>query len=188
MKSKGIIITIAIVTLLTIIYIIQQRSTVQKSATAGYVKLLPNGFSTNTVWRIELYKGEERDSGVKLKREDTGWKVVTLSWRKADNRRVEKLFSDLQLMRGDLRGYDPELFSDFLISDKEAIHIVFYDKTEKEYLHLLAGKREPIFGHRFIRFKNDAAVYLIDKKLQSSIGAFGDNNGKRPDHMSWLAP
>ncbi|MFQ5900976.1 MAG: hypothetical protein ACE5IH_05410, partial [Thermodesulfobacteriota bacterium] len=131
--SKGTIITIWIVVLLTAIYIAQQRYAVQKSVTAGYIKLLPEGLDLLDVWKVELYRGDMRYKGVKLERQENMWKVVNFSGRTANNSKIAKLISELNSMKGELRASRPELFSDFLISDEKAIHIVLYDKKGEEY-------------------------------------------------------
>ena len=186
MKHKGTLLTLLFIALLTAAYLLQQRSTIQKSASGSLIRLLPEAFDPSEVRRIELFRGESRDRGVALKKDDGIWNVTNFPGRRADQSKIEDLFNDLKIMEGDLRGDRPELYPVFLTSDEKAIHIVLYDKQGDEYSHLLVGKREPIFGGRFVRLKDDSRVYLSDKKLISYISGFGDNNERDPDHMRWL--
>lgn len=186
MKSKGTIITIGIIVILTAIYVVQQRFAIIKSTTGSYSRLLPEGFTPIEVYKIELYRGKAREKGVILKKVGGIWRVVNFEERVADNQRVTDFIVRLENMEGELRASGTDLFPEFLIDDEAAVHIVLYDEQGAEYLHMLVGKREPVFGKRFVRFKSGNNVYLTDKKLSFSVGSFGDNNEKDPDHMQWL--
>ncbi|MFQ5455467.1 MAG: DUF4340 domain-containing protein [Nitrospirota bacterium] len=189
MKTKGISISIAIIIILSVIYIIQQNSGIKKSETAGYIRLMSEKFKPSEVKKIEFYGRNNREKGVILKRDDGAddkWRVATLFESKANKGKIKKFLDDIKLMEGDLRASKPEVFSDFLISDEKAINIILYKDKDAVYKHLLLGKKGPGFGGNFVRFKENNSVFLIDKDLRSSIGIFGDDNEDNPDQKRWL--
>ncbi len=187
MKRREKIIIAIVVFVLTAIYMVQtDRPPIQQSASGGYTRLLPEDFSFPKIRKIELYRGSNKEQALVLEKEKKIWKVATLEGRVAESGRIAELFFELNAMQGELRGSEPGIFPVFLLSDKRAVHIVFYGKGGAVYLHLLVGKMEPVFGKRFVRFAGSNNIYLSNVKLSFSVGPFGSNNQRDPDHFQWL--
>jgi len=124
---------------------------------------------------IEILKGSDPQPGLRLVRSGENW-TMPLRWNMpVQQKKINDAFAMLKGLKGELRGTDEKLFSDFEIEDDKAYRIKIKGADDKELLHLLIGTKSPRHGASFIRLAGSPNVFLVDFNLMVT---FGINTGE----------
>jgi|GEM_PF-1558182 hypothetical protein len=167
MKNKNFIILIAVLIALILIYVIQQFATGKKSLSESEQVMFP-GLDSTAVKIIKVYKRDYPDSGVVFARQDTGWIVTSHFDAPAKNADVWKLISDIKALTGEIRSTNPELLTDFDLTDSLALNIVLLDGNSSPLVHMLVGKGVAGAGRSsFIRKNGENTVYKASENFLS---------------------
>ncbi len=186
MNKKTIIILLVILVILIIIRFGLQKRELAYETGGGFVSLLPDGFKTDDVAKIEIYRGSSSDDKVTLKNDLGEWKVASAYDYKANKDKMNRLLDDLKVLEGERRTSTDKVFDDFQITDDAGIHLVLIDKDSKQIVHYVLGKQGPNFSDLFVRYDGKKDVYLANKNLRSHIGVYGDDVTKKPENKPWL--
>jgi len=132
--------------------------------------LIMKEFKPERITRIEISKGEET---IQLIRENDTWVVPTLWGITASEERIVDLLLAVKDLKGEERARSKELYPDFGITEKMAVHLVFKE-DDKPRLHLLLGTQKPRWKNVFIRKAESEAVYLAETDIFPLLGIMGE--------------
>jgi hypothetical protein len=182
MKNKYLVLFACLLVGLIVIYVAQKRSAKIDVVKSGIEQLLP-GRNLDKVSEIRVYRSGQQP-GLVLKRSDKAWTIPDYFDAPANSQKIESFLQDIEHLRGEKRASSKDVFSAFGVEDDKALILEFLSKDGEPLFVILAGKQGPMGNGSFIRFKDQADVYLAEKNLLASFGIFGDER-KAPEPKLW---
>jgi hypothetical protein len=143
-------------------------------------------FTPDAVAAIQVFKQDYPDSGLTLAKKDTGWVVANEYGTPAKNEDVGKLLTDLNTVKGTLRGESEDLYTDFAIDEANALQIKLLGNDNSLLTHLFVGKGGPDGQTCFIRLPGSPNVYLADKNFISRFAAWNAAPSKKLPTDRWM--
>lgn len=185
MSNKTITILLIAFVVLAGIFILQSYLS-KPSSSLDKDSMISLSFTPDAVATIQVFKQDYPDSGLTLAKKDTGWVVVNEYGSPAKNEEVGKLLTDLNMVRGTLRGESEDLYTDFAIDEKNALQIKLLGNDNSELSHLYVGKGGPDGQTCFIRLPGSPKVYLADKNFISRFAAWNAAPSKKLPTDRWM--
>jgi hypothetical protein len=176
MKSKQILILAAVFVVLVVAVAISKWAG-SETKTKIDIDTLVKEFETAQAGYIEFYHGREPGRKVILERKDKNWTVPSSHGAPADVKRIDSLLGDLRGLKGEVRVSSPSLFSEFKITEEEAVHLIVKDTQGTELTHLLLGKAGPDWRSSFVRKAGDNNVLIVNVSLLSRLGVSRPEKG-----------
>ena len=191
MKPKQILFLALLLAILAGVFLYRHFQKVSEHAPEEFVNLSLN-FDAGKVGKIQIGKGGGSEKNLllfTLVKNEAGqeWRIPDFYNARVDKSKVDQLFKSLQELKGELRANDPALFSDFKISDNDALRILFFDKDWKNQLTLFIGGKQPSPGSIFVRRGDSNQIYVTDSNLLHAIGINGDPADEKPTMDFWAA-
>lgn len=148
------------------------------STALGLVRLLPADVTSATISAFDLYRGDQKQDAVRLRKHEGHWVVRSHFDAPARAATLQAFLEQLGNLQGELRSEHAEILQDYQIDDAQALHLLVYtDNPETPVAHLLAGKGSG--RHGFMRRTNDNRVYAVDMNLRAQAGIAGDGDTNR---------
>ncbi len=142
-------------------------------------------FDAEKASRVDIYKRDYPDSGLHFAVIDTGWVVTNAYNAPAKKTDIDKLFTDLNDVSGQIRGESAELYEDFDITDERALQIEIFDEEGSKLLHVYIGKGGS--GRDcFMRLAGSPTVYLADENFISRFAAWNAPPEKKLPADRWV--
>lgn len=199
MKRKQILILVVLLIALAVGIVIKQTQKVPELSTEEYAPL-DLSFDTSKAIKLEILKGKD-EKLVDLAKTDGNWQVVNFHNARADRNKIENLFKAITGAKGEVRGKDKNLFSDFGIADEAAYQIVISsetpsptplprvgeDKGEGVLIHFYLGTKKPAYGSVFLRQGDSESVYFVATDLFGQIGLYEDPAKVAPKSDYWAS-
>ncbi|MCP4633123.1 MAG: DUF4340 domain-containing protein [candidate division Zixibacteria bacterium] len=183
MKSKNIVILAIIFAVLIVLYIIQNVSTNRMAVTESTVSIV-EGLNSEDIGEIRVYRPGKINSGLHLVKSDNDWHVKSRYNAPAKVNETDKLIGELSNLRGEVRGKNQELVSDFGLADSEAVILDITGNTGEPLSTLLLGKQGPDYRGCFIKKKDSPMIYFTSNDLTGSFGLSTDDS--EPDSKKWV--
>lgn len=140
--------------------------------------------SADAADRITIAKGTQPPA-VELRKADGRWTIPSLWDARADAEAVRRLLDTLATLSGEPRGQSAEVFSDFGITDDEALHLAVFEGAT-ETAHALIGTAGAAWQELFLRAATSSTVFLVRSDLLFQLGMFGGVNDATPKAEPWL--
>lgn len=187
MEKKQILILVLILGALTIgivakSWIQANDFTVQSGVTTEDAVLFQ--LDPAKVERILIGKGPSTPP-IELFKEKDLWRVKSLWGVRADAGKVKNLLEKLQSAKGELRGTQKKLFSDFGIRDEEALSIIITDAGNKALLDLRVGIQQAGMQGCFLRKAGSEEVYLSEVNVPGLLGIYASLKEGLPLNDYW---
>jgi hypothetical protein len=142
-------------------------------------------FDAEKAAKIDVYKRDYPDSGLHFAKIDTEWVVTNVYNAPAKRTDIDKLFTDLNDVSGQIRGESAELYEDFDITDERALQIEIFDEGGSKLLHVFVGKGGS--GREcFMRLAGSPTVYLADENFISRFAAWNAPPEKKLPPERWI--
>lgn len=136
------------------------------------IKNLPQAF----INKIVVYKGEDESEKISfLKDKENNWNIEGMPQKKVKEGAVKGLFKELNNLKGEVRSQTKDIFADFGIEDKDALHLVLFTDNQ-EFRHLVISYLKPEWGRNFVRLYGSQEVILVEKDILSSLGLWADRS------------
>ena len=184
MKAKHLIFIVAILIVL-IGAVFAKKTFIRPDADFVEYERLNINVDMADVRFIKIGKGRDKDLLVLDKVNDI-WHISSKDNIRADKSRVENLIKVLSVATGELRSASERLFSDYGISDDEAISIsILGNDSGVNNIDIFIGVKRSGPGTSFLRIGDSPSVYLVDKDILSILGMYGDNKDAGIDVARW---
>jgi len=148
-------------------------------------KSLKISFNPSGIYAIRIKRAENEEL-LKIEKKDGEWFMPSKWNMRARKEKIDNLIKDISNLRGELRSSSKNVFSDYGISDEEAVSIVMLDKEQKPLQGFLIGLEKAGYGSSFLRKSGSAEVYLVDKDILSLIGLYGDPKEATVNMNNWI--
>lgn len=163
MKPKTTIILAAIAAVLVLIALLSTR-TERKHETIASGPIFA-GLTAEAAGKIVLTGAAKT---VELVKQDDKWRVATEGNYPADAQAMQRLLETFpHLDRKHLRSRNPEMQSNFEVSDTSGIEVTVADAAGMELAHFRMGKNGTDYRSQYIRPVGKEEVYLIPDYLKS---------------------
>ncbi len=150
---------------------------------AGFRKLIAEGADPSAVRRVEIYKGKSEKDKVELVKNGDSWIAKSYFNGPVKKEKIEAFISKLESLEGEFRSDSKEVLPDFEIGDKDCIHVVLKEGSDKAAAHILIGKS--IIGEgSFVRVFGENKVYSVDTDLRAEVGVH--SKSERPGDKTWI--
>lgn len=185
MKSKNLIILVAVLGILVIIYLIQSLTTSRKSVSESVVNIYPD-FNSSSVSYIQAFKQLYPDSGLYFAKKDGLWVITSYYGAPARQTDIDKLLEDIKKLQGEVRSTNEGLFSDYDIGDDQALYLEFLGPDSTVIADILIGKGVPeASSSSFIRKAGSDTVYMANQNFLSRFAVWNADPGKRLTEKRW---
>ncbi|GEM_PF-3448332 len=175
MKKNQILFLLAILLILAGLVFFKKSRVPPEMTQEEFVEVAVDFKDGENAETIEILKGSDPQPGLRLVRSGENW-TMPLRWNMpVQKKKVTDALAMLKDLKGELRGNDEKLFSDFEIEDDRAYRIKIKGAEDKELLYLLIGTKTPKYGSSFIRLAGSPHVFLVDYNLMVT---FGINTGE----------
>ncbi len=147
-------------------------------------------FPKESVSEIDLIKPGATQSesyAVKLVKESSLWRIKSLESARADESKIDEFVGKILELKGEIRGTDKSVFSDFKITDGEAFEVNVRDADGKNLAGFLVGLTVTDSQSIFIRKKGSDLVYVCPVNVLQFAGISGDLNSEHPSSEYWAA-
>jgi hypothetical protein len=171
MKSKHLFILGAIFLVLIVGVIAKMNQQPPELANEEFASLNLE-FDELLVSKIEMFKADHHDKGTAIVRDEEGWVVQSLQNARGDKDKIEGFFKTIRNAKGEIRGVNEFLFSDFGIVDNEGFHVKLSDAKDNTLLHFLVGTKTIQQGRLFIRRNGSENTFLTDTNFLLAMGIF----------------
>ncbi len=185
MKPKHLLILAVILGLLVLGVVAKQFYKPREIVTEEYAPL-DLSFDTGRVARLEIGKGKG-EKLVELSKTDGRWRVTGFLNARADQDKTERFLKMVRGVKGELRGKDKSLFTDFGISEEQAYSILLSDDQGVALLKVLLGEKKPTYDSVFLRKADSEMVYYVDGNLFAQMGLFEDPAKEKPKGDYWAS-
>jgi hypothetical protein len=185
MSQKTITILLVILVALVGAYFLQKSLSHPSTDLKSFSELKVT-FEPSMVQHVQVYKQDYPDSGLFFARKDTSWVVSNQYNASARSKDVEQILSDLTKIGGTLRGETEDLYTDFAITDQNALQIKLLGADNSLLAHVYVGKGGPDGKSCFIRLPGSPKVYLADNNFISRFSAWGAAPEKRLPADRWM--
>ncbi len=186
MKSKNMIILVVVLAVLVVIYLAQNMGSDKMTVSESLLDLYPD-FNSSSVTAIKAYKQDYPDSGLMFVKQDNNWLVESYYNAPAKVSEIEKLFTDIDNLQGEIRSLNQDLFSDYDIEDAKALHVEFLGSDNSEIAHILFGKGVPQASRSsFLRNYGQDTVYMGSENFISRFAAWNADPAKRLPAKRWV--
>ena len=186
MKSRNLILIIAILIVLIAIYLIQNLTSSRKTISESLSEIFPD-FNTSNVASIMIYKQGYQDSGLVFAKKDGRWVIGSYYDSPAKESDIDKILQDIKSLKGEIRSARAELFGDYEISDSLALHIDFLGPDSSLLAGILVGKGVPQAARlSFVRKLDNDTVYMATENLVSRFAVWNAEPWKRLPEKRWL--
>jgi len=183
--NRKIIYSMLIVLGALLIFWVVLRNVDSPTSTPKSLSALDIEFDAEKAAKIDVYKRDYPDSGLHFARIDTEWVVTNAYNVPATRDNIDKLFTDLNNVGGQIRGESAELYEDFEITDELALQIEIFDEGGSKLLHAFVGKGGS--GREcFMRLAGSPTVYLADENFISRFAAWNAPPEKRLPAERWI--
>lgn len=183
--NKKIIYSMLIVLGALLIFWVVLRNVDSPTSEPKSLSALNIEFDTEKAAKIDVYKRDYPDSGLHFAKIDTGWVVTDAYNAPAKNTDIEKLFTDLNQVSGQIRGESVELYDDFDITDERALQIEIFDEEGSKLLQVYIGKGGS--GREcFMRLAGSPTVYLADENFISRFAVWNAPPEKKLPTDRWI--
>ena len=185
MSKKTIYILLGVFVVLVAIFLLQKALTrpASKSKTLTALKI---NFPMDRVTYIQVFKQDYPDSGLYFARRDTSWVLVNKYGNPAKTDDVKKIMADLDSVSGSVRAEDASLYSDFDITDQNALQIKLLGADSVILAHVYVGKGGTDGHSCFMRLPGSPVVYLADNNFISRFAAWNSPPEKRLPTDRWM--
>lgn len=185
MSKKSIVILLIAFVALVGIFMLQSYLS-KPSKNLDTKSIISLSFDPQAIATIQVFKQDYPDSGLTFAKKDTGWIVINEFSTPAKNEEIGKLLTDLNTVKGSLRGESEDLYADFAIDETNALQIKLLGSDNSLLSHLYIGKGGPDGKTCFIRLPGSPNVYLADKNLISRFAAWNAAPSKRLPTDRWM--
>ncbi len=149
-------------------------------------KMLPKAVALPDVREIRVFKGKEPDGGLLFRRSGEIW-VAPRKWDAACLKaKIEALVEEVNKMEGQVRAEEKELLPQFMLGDREAVHLAFFGQNSAEIEHVLLGKKGGDYRSAFARRSVDTKAWHVGNNPLSALGVYTDAVEATLDHASFL--
>lgn len=180
------LILVTVLALLVIIYLVQNLGSDKVTISESLIDLYPD-LNSSSVTVIKAYKQLYPDSGLVFNKHDDGWVVSSYFDAPAKETEVEKLFTDLKNLQGEIRSTSQDLFGDYDIQDDVALHMELLGPDSTEIAHILFGKGVPQASRSsFLRNYEQDTVYMGNENFISRFAAWNAEPSKRLPTNRWV--
>jgi len=170
MKVKHLLILIIILGILLSIALIKKNSRAVVPTVDEYSDIIPATISQESITGVRvIFKDKEMSC---VKRNDE-WVSNSHFNAPVSIEKLGTFLSKLDALEGDLRSNDPELLSDYEITDEDGIIISLETKDHTLPTIILAAHRAGQNAN-FIRTQNTDAVYAVQTDLLREFGMWAD--------------
>ena len=185
MKSKNLVILVAVLGVLVIIYLVQSLTTSKKTVSESLTTVYPD-FNQSSVSYIKAFKQEYPDSGLYFAKKDGQWVITSYFNAPARQTEVDKLLDDVKKLQGEIRSTNEGLFSDYDISDDQALHLEFLGPDSSVLANILVGKGVPeASSSSFLRKAGSDTVYMADQNFLSRFAVWNADPAKKLTEKRW---
>jgi|GEM_PF-2075431 len=174
--------------LLVTVALVQKAGKPKISLSEQYAleELMPQGFRSSDVVRMEMYLGQNEEERVVLERIDDQWFVSSRFNAPGKRDKIEKFLDQLKKLEGEFRTESAEVLEDFSLVEDKALHVrVYRQGEEKAACHLLVGKKES-WNRSFVRRSGENSVYTVSVNLASEMGVYGEEMQTPPSAKDWI--
>jgi hypothetical protein len=185
MSKKTITILLVILVVLVGVFIIQ-RSLSSLSLKPKSLSELEMSFVPESVSYIQVFKEEFPDSGLYFARRDTGWIVVNEYGTQAKTGEIQKLLTDIGIVKGAVRAESEDLYPEFSITDNAALQIRLLGADSSLVAHIYVGKGGPDGHSCFVRLPGSPRVYLAENNFVSRFAAWNAPAFKKLPTDRWM--
>ena len=180
------IILVIVLAVLIGIYLIQNLSSDKMTVSESLLDIYADLNSSN-VTSIKVYKQLFPDSGLVFNKTDGQWVLSSYYSAPAKESEIDKLFTDIKNIKGEIRSANQELFTDYDITDDQALHLEFLGSDGSEIAHVLFGKGVPQASRSsFIRNANSDTVYMANENFISRFAMWNAEPSKRITPKRWV--
>ena len=186
MRSKNLLILLAVFGILIVIYLIQNLGSSKKTISESQIELYPD-LNSSSVTTIKAYKQLYPDSGLVFTKKDGKWLVSSYYDAPAKESEIEKIFTDLKNLQGEVRSISQDLFGDYDITDDMALHLELLGPDSEVVAHVLFGKGVPQASRSsFIRNIDSDTVYMASENFVSRFAVWNAEPAKKFATKRWL--
>lgn len=186
MKSKNLIALVVVLGILIVIYLIQNLGSDKVSVSESLTDLFPD-FNSSSVTMIKAYKHLYPDSGLTFIKTDGDWYVESYFNAPAKESEIDKLFTDIKKIQGEVRSTSQDLFPDYEIADDVALHVEFLGSDSSQIAHILFGKGVPQASRSsFMRNFGSDTVYMANENFISRFAVWNAEPSKKMPAKRWI--
>jgi hypothetical protein len=138
------------------------------------VATLTQNLLPEAIGEVVLYKGAEPDKKIEIKRgEKNTWFLPSRYGIRAREEALTPFLKGLSNLSGSVRATSKSVFSDFMIGDKEGLHVILKNIAGKDVAHLVIGLSVPRWGVNFMRRADAEKVVMIEgENLLATLGLY----------------
>ncbi len=171
LNRKNMIALIAVLAVLLLVSLVQQRRHEQVTSRSSSDQLLAGPFTSADLGRIEIGYGASPDAVV-LTQGPSGWVVTTSHDAKASTQKIDSLLGTLSELRGEYRSETADVLPDYGFTDSTTVHLVGLDKSGQQVFALEVGDKPSQGTGNFVRLPDDAKVYLTSAGILGNLGLY----------------
>jgi hypothetical protein len=126
-----------------------------------FERVVSSVIDETTIDEIEIYKGKDLPEKTLFRRSGEVWIYPDKFNSPLMKQKITDLVKTLNSMEGQVRSEDPNLVGEYMLGERESIHLVF-NKGGQPLLHLLMGMKGSGWQTCFVRQKDSGKVYFVD--------------------------
>ncbi len=182
-SNRNLVILVVLLVVLGGTYMLTSQQRSHMDNTGGFRDVVEGPLSTDDVFGIEAYRGENREGGVVMSKRGTDWVLTNHHDAPANENKIRTLLGNLESMEGEFRSDDAGVLGDYQLEDANALHVVVKGESGADLHHFLVGKSSGSGG--FVRTDGSNEALLASHNLRSDFGMFGEDQTD-PDRASWI--
>jgi hypothetical protein len=150
----------------------KKEKNLEQTAAQAQVSL-GQDFSAGFVSKIDLRRGHSEDERMVFIKDAAGqWTSGNGSGARVRKESVDALLKSLSALRGELRGDNPAVLEDFLLTDDKAFHLELFGADNKKLAHVLLSSLRPRGTQNFVRASGDNKVIVTNTDILAELNIF----------------
>lgn len=175
MKNRQLTVVVILLAFAFLLHLAtRERPADQVDPSALYAKPLEKPVVVGDVKGIRVYKGKSPEAGLEFRRSGEIWITPTRFDAAVQKAKVERIVEEINLMEGEVRADSPDLLSQFMLGEREGIHVGLFGEGSAEIEHVILGKRGSDYRSAFARRAANAKAFYVANNPLSALNVYTD--------------